>query len=430
MSVRTCSNLIWYFFLIRFFCLTMRHSPPPSPPTGSSSMAAMSGPPPLPQSAHAVACGTRVDLDLYASSVSSVDLSPTPRAASPTGMRRRAPPRPDSPRPALGDASAMARARLRQLVVWRDAAEDSRDASSAVPVSASGPMVSPSDDGYMAPTSPPPPPPPPPSSSSHLTPHTPPLQKAPDNSAMRFSRPSQPLPRFSPSLMPLVASSPSVFNKQRPIDRRPPGNADFTKGTFSAPYASTSSASDDDDGDDEDDASSVDDPLPLPPPRQRAQAAPDRTKPSPFDDGASLAPPLSRRRSLFTGRRSHTAARSSSHWWMRPSGIDSPSSCSLDASAPSPTLHCLPSQTHSSTDNQQRASFYSLYGAPRCRIARRPQSFHRYARIVPDMNSSPVCRESAMYPSSHTSRVAVDEFDDLVDGLHATKVTETHLHPS
>lgn len=55
----------------------------------------------------------RNDLDMCASSVSSAELS--------------TPPRPDSPRLVLADSTAVLTARLRQLQVWGDAAEEERE---------------------------------------------------------------------------------------------------------------------------------------------------------------------------------------------------------------------------------------------------------------------------------------------------------------
>lgn len=79
------------------------------------------------------ACADRTDhIDLCSSSVSSGDYSPPP-------------PRPDSPRLFLADSSAVARARLGQLAVWGDAAEDEREEDTASsPVSDLPPLPNPS----------------------------------------------------------------------------------------------------------------------------------------------------------------------------------------------------------------------------------------------------------------------------------------------
>lgn len=107
-------------------------------------------------------------------------------------------------------------------------------------------------------------------------------------------------------------------------------------------------------------------------------------------------------------------------------------------------------------------SFYFAPCPPPRRSSRRPQSFHRYARIVPNSPADqmdrkqhgaahfgandPALRSRSRYAFRNSvdaresgtgcvqmlngaSHFGIDEFDDLVDGLHATKVTETHLNP-
>ena len=64
----------------------------------------------------------RVEFELCASSVSSSSLSPTNSLPPPFSI-----PRPDSPRLQLSDIQSVARARISQLAVWGDAAEEERE---------------------------------------------------------------------------------------------------------------------------------------------------------------------------------------------------------------------------------------------------------------------------------------------------------------
>lgn len=57
---------------------------------------------------------------------SSLDMSMTSSVSS-SSLLSRLPPRPDSPRLPMGDPNAAQQARLRQLGVWSDAAEDERE---------------------------------------------------------------------------------------------------------------------------------------------------------------------------------------------------------------------------------------------------------------------------------------------------------------
>lgn len=283
------------------------------------------------------------------------------------------PHRPDSPRPLLHNQAACVRARLTQLAVWGHAAEDERfDASEHLPepcMSTCQPMTS-------------------------------------------ATAPS-PSPSFS---SPSNASLPSKC----------PPNLSLT---FPPPDDSRSTASSDD--------------QPSVPPSPVAHLQPSLRPP---DRMSSLQDPaistVSRRRSLFCPRPNETISRKPSLWARCPSSSSS-------QSTRNPPTSFADSRGHQSHYPGGNRPMHCASAALPHRSSRRPQSFHRYARIVPDGHvdrwratpTTSVSSDSHHYRSNHSpalSGSAVvhgegpvygnDEFDDLVHGLHATKVTETHLH--
>lgn len=299
------------------------------------------------------------------------------------------PPRPDSPRPALHNKEAIVQARLTQLVVWGDAAEDERfDACEDVA-----------------------------NLSASLTPH------AQSTNPSLSSTPTSTSP--SPAVCP---------NVPLPV----------------------LSCHDHDSSDSSDDLPSVPpSPVACVHPRLRA---PDRVS-SPSD---AAAPPLARRRSLFCPRPKETITRKPS-LWARQSQQPSDISATNPAHPNVPSSDSRPTGSESTVAYPTRSFYYAPCPPPR-RSSRRPQSFHRYARIVPGSRSDQPDRKQgrpelsnfrgdksyravSRYASTNNhmedghahngsiqtlcngARFGADEFDDLVDGLHATKVTETHLNP-
>lgn len=482
-------------------CMDMDDSPPRSPCSSTCSAA----------SSH---CGRRNDAELYASSVSSADLSPaystsnarfrqSSACAIPSpnpggglvagnvrssggGMTRGVGRRPDSPRLAMGDAGAVARARLRQLVVWGDAAEEARDQSV----------------------------------QHEVEPHC--TEEGKDSvSAVVSGERGTPLLQGRLSAQRLLS--------MRSVGVGSIGIGNKVKGDGSS-SETTASLSDEDDDDDENEEDAV-----LLSRLSRRVAVGDRVKPSVFDaagDGYCLPPPLSRRRSLFaTSCRRPDSSSSNLHLNRNPSVSTVPSSHSPSPSCTSPTSSsssssccyssplrprsmwwnrsspftsvlsplspCSPctcqnrvsmhdhgdeccgksssTMTHANeiSTSSSRSQKCQNSGCQLCtchtnshnhktpplrRLSyRRPQSFHRYARIVPDhlanvdnhyLSSTPSTLPVHNYTRRRSVRIATlpssahgvnrsvraededeDDFDDLVDGLHATKVTETLVHP-
>lgn len=324
------------------------------------------------------------DINVYASSISSTETSPMP------DIRR-----PDSPRP-MNDAQSRAKVRLRQLVIWSDAAEEARDTA---PVEAyiSTPEASPTSAS------------------------TTPLQHAHDNVPRRNSNTLH-----------------SFTNKLRHLQQHDKACPVEFPTVPSSPTASSSSEEDDDDDEYDHENCKHNDLDEIIKRKQQQQLQHsmgrlnkleqsiaykrqsqilDRTQPCAWYNNITeshSSAGLMRRKSFFNGR--------------KPAELSSPS-LSLSRNQ---SLHrnCY-STGYSTTVNNSSQSIYDGFGSRQHqsfrRAARRPQSFHRYARIVPDCSLQG--REKASFRTHQQQQHDMDEFDDLIDGLHATKVTETPLQP-
>lgn len=289
-------------------------------------------------------CARSGEVDLYASSVSSADLSPGPT---------RTPARPDSPRPLLTNAAKM---RFQQLVVWGDAAEEQRE-----PLDLDLDMDMNSNININS------------------------------NRNVHHHNPTSALPRKHALDMARVGRRGRDYN-------------------------------------------AADDPARL---KQGGGGVPWRRQPDRVGGTTTRATgesgPLSRRKSLFVMRPSEAAARRPSLWGRG--------------------MRCEDRGKEGEGEGG-RLSLYAQVGMGRRRNSRRAQSFHRYSRIAPDgtrLGADMHARAWGMPPSSDervgargvdgargadgiangigiaNGNGAKDEFDDLVDGLEATKVTETRL---
>lgn len=327
-----------------------------------------------------------------ASCPSSTSQPPSSSFPSPSSSafaaQSQLPPRPDSPRPALHNREAIVQARLTQLVVWGDAAEDERFDACDEPANL----------------------------SSSLTPHA-------------------------------QSTNPSLSSTPTSTSPSPPARPNLSLPVIPCDDAESSASSDD---------------LPSVPPSpvecvHPRLRAPDRLS-SPSD---ALAAPLARRRSLFCPRPKETITRKPS-LWPRQSQQRS-DFCATNPAHAGVHPHDSRAPISGSSAYSTRSFYYAPCPPPR-RSSRRPQSFHKYARIVPGSRDDQPdrkqgrphlsdSRNDTAYPAPSRyghidnsmehghirndsvqalrsgTRFGVDEFDDLVDGLHATKVTETHLNP-
>lgn len=126
------------------------------------------------------------------------------------------------------------------------------------------------------------------------------------------------------------------------------------------------------------------------------------------------APPLARRRSFFCSRPSEAMSRKPSMWARFPSSNDQSSSPTPNAFRSSQlNRHTGPFGSRHATHAQLTPSDNSSFHASSCSAN---------ARTHPHPRTRPSSR------SRNPSKFG-DEFDDLIRGIHATKVTETQFRP-